>query len=347
MRSATVGAMNEPREPVDPEPLQRRTYEAAALVRQHPAVLRNKNKQLLFAIAAPPGAVHAGRLEVSRWPEIPLPSPLELDPGRLQRLVTTRDGHYDYRLVLGPGAGVEWHVNFADPNLFYAYGSVLFAQDEIQVAEHPVLGSLREALVAEGRPATTMANGRPTPVLVMGVERRISLSTAPGAGSGGPSWLYGRAFAHATADAIRAAATLIEPPTTSNVIAMAAPYGGRGRYRQEQIGLALGTAYSGFRAAVLETRRTAGTDAPVAIHSGFWGCGAFGGNRVMMTLLQLLAADAAGVTRLVLHVGDPGGRTSVDAALAIAPGLATATSPRELVARVEGLGLEWGTSDGN
>jgi hypothetical protein len=85
----------------------------------------------------------------------------------------------------------------------------------------------------------------------------------------------------------------------------------------------------------------------VAIHSGFWGCGAFGGNRVMMTLIQLLAAEVAGVARLVLHVGDPGGRTSVDGALAIAPGLATATSPGELVARVEALGLEWGVSDGN
>ena len=44
-------------------------------------VLRNENKQVLFAIACPAGAVHSGRLEYSRWPEIPLPLPLELDPG--------------------------------------------------------------------------------------------------------------------------------------------------------------------------------------------------------------------------------------------------------------------------
>jgi hypothetical protein len=310
-------------------------------------VLRNENKQLLFAIASPAGAVHSGRLEYSRWPEIPLPDPLELDPVRLDRLVDVLDGFYDYRPVLDPGDGVEWHVNFADPNLFYAYGSVLFAQDEIQVAEHPVLGSLREALVAEGRPATTMANGRPTPVHVMGVERRISISTAPGAGSGGPSWLYGRAFAHATADRVREATTRIDPPTISNIIAMAAPYGGRGRYQRGQIGLALGTAYSGFRAAVLESRRTGGPDALVAIHSGFWGCGAFGGNRVMMTLNQILAADVAGVNRLVLHVGDPGERTHVERSQALAADLATATSANELIARVEALGLAWGASDGD
>ncbi len=310
-------------------------------------VLRHENKQLLFAIACPTGTVHSGRLEYSRWPEIALPHPLALDPVRLSLLVVVRDGYFDYGPTFDPAVGVEWHVNFADPNVFYAYGSVLFAQDEIQVAEHPILGSLREAVVAEGRPATTMANGRPTPVLVMGAERRISINNTPGAGSGGPSWLYGRAFAGATADAIREATTRIDPPTISNIIAIAAPYGGRGRYQREQIDLALGTAYSGFRAAVLESRRAAGPDAMVAIHSGFWGCGAFGGNRVMMTLVQLLAADMAGVARLALHVGDPSGRTSVERALALAPDLATATSAAELTARVEALGLAWGVSDGN
>jgi hypothetical protein len=310
-------------------------------------VLRHENKQVLFAIACPPGTVHSGQLGYSRWPDIPLPSPLELDPARIDRSVVVRDGFYDYRAILDPGVGVEWHVNFADPNLFYAYGSVFFAQDEIQVAEHPILGSLREAIVAEGRPATTMANGRPTPVLVMGAERRVSIDTAPGAGSGGPSWLYGRAFAAATADTIREATTRIDPPTVSNILAMAAPYGGHGRYTRDQIELAILTAYSGFRAAVLESTRAAGADARVAIHSGFWGCGAFGGDRVMMSLVQLLAADMAGVTRLVLHVGDPGGRANVERALAIVPDLAAVTSIAELTARMEALGLTWRVSDGN
>ena len=329
------------------EPLQRRTYEAAELVRRHPPVLRHENKQVLFAIARPGGAVHSGQLEYSRWAEMPFPlsrSDQQVSP---ERLVVVRDGHYDYRPVLDPGVAVEWHVNFADPNLFYAYGSVLFAQDEIQVAEHPALASLREALVAEGLPTTTTTNGRPTPALVMGAERRIHIQTDPGAASGRPSWLYGMAFARATADAIREATTRIDPPTISNVLAMVAPVGGRGRYQREQIDLALATAYTGFRAAVLESRRTAGSDVPVAIHTGFWGCGAFGGNRVMMTLVQLLAADMAGVDRLVLHVGDSGGRTHVERALALAPDLATATTAAELIAGLEALGLAWGVSDGN
>jgi hypothetical protein len=314
----------------------------------HPPVLRHPNKQLLFAIGSPTGTVHVGRLEYSRWPEIALPSPLELDPGRINRMVVVRDGYYDYEPALDPRVGVEWHVNFADPNVFYAYGWVFFAQDEIQVAEHPILGSLREAIVAEGRPATTMANHRPTPVLVMGAERRLSINTAPGAGSGGPSWIYGGAFfAAASAETIREASTRIDPPTVSNIIAIAAPYGGRGRYTQDQIELAIATAYSGFRAAVLESRRAAGPDVPVAIHSGFWGCGAFGGNRLMMTLVQVLAADLAGVDRLVLHVGDPSGRSTVEHALALVPDLASNTSVAELTTGLETLGLTWRVSDGN
>jgi hypothetical protein len=41
-------------------------------------------------------------------------------------------------------------VNFADEHLFVAYASRLFAQDEIQVAEHPSLGHLKEKLVRKG-----------------------------------------------------------------------------------------------------------------------------------------------------------------------------------------------------
>jgi len=339
--------MAEPRDPPAPEPLERLSLEAAELMRRHPPVLADANKRALFAIACPDGAVHAGRLDYSRWPEMPLRAPRPGGRGRLARLLAVRDGHDDYRPILDAAAGVEWHVNFADGDLFFGYGSGLFAQDEVQVAEHPILGSLREALLARGLPATTMAGGRPTPVLVAGAERRIRVQTAPAPGGDGRGALYGRAFARASADAVRAATTRLDPPAVSNIVAIAAPSGGSGRYRRDEIGLALATAYSGFRAAVLESGRMAGPGAGVAVHSGFWGCGAFGGNRVMMTLLQILAADLAGLARLVLHVAGPDGRADVGRALALAEGLATAPDPSELIARAEGLGLAWGVGDGN
>lgn len=82
--------MTEPRDPMVPEPLQRRAYQAAELMRQHPGVLRNENKQVIFAIACPAGAVHSGPLEYSRWPDIPLPFPREVDPVSAARLAMVR-----------------------------------------------------------------------------------------------------------------------------------------------------------------------------------------------------------------------------------------------------------------
>jgi len=70
-----------------------------------------------------------------------------------------RERVYDYRPATGMAGAVEWHVNFADPRLFTAYGSGLLAQDEMQVAEHPALGALREALSARRWPTLTEERG--------------------------------------------------------------------------------------------------------------------------------------------------------------------------------------------
>ncbi|KAJ3109274.1 hypothetical protein HDU97_007768 [Phlyctochytrium planicorne] len=39
----------------------------------------------------------------------------------------------------------------------------------------------------------------------------------------------------------------------------------------------------------------------VILHTGFWGCGSFGGNKRVMAYLQMLAASAAGVDELLVH----------------------------------------------
>ena len=329
----------------NPEPLDRGEFDAATLMRQHPPVLRNPNKLVAFRVACPDGTA-GGHLSYSRWAEMPLSA--TADPGRAATLVAVRDDFYDYEPPTEPAP--EWHVNFADPRLFYAYGSPLFAQDEMQVAEHPALGSLREALVAERRSTLTVEDGRPRPVLVMGAERRVRIATDRSAADGRPNGLYGNAFADAGSDAVRRATTAIDPPTISNIIAIAAPAGGYGRYRKEHIALVLATAYSGFRAAVSESCRVTGSSAGVIVHTGFWGCGAFGGNRVMMTLLQALAAEMAGVGDLVMHVGEVSGRTPVDQAGVLLRDVLAEPEPdgtAALIGRIESLGLEWGHSDGN
>jgi hypothetical protein len=333
---------------ISPDPLERHDFDASLLMAEHPPVWRNANKQAVFEVACPPGTAHGGRLGYSRWSAMPLPD--RVDPRAVSGLIVPREGYFDYAPLLDPGTGLEWHLNFADPHLFVAYGGSLFAQDEMQVLEHPALGALKEALTALGRPAITAERGRATPVLVTGAERRCRVATEPNPAAGRPDGLYGNAFGRAGADTVRRATTRIDPPTITNLVAIAAPSGGHGRYRADEIESVLVTAYTGFGAAVRESRRGRDAAGPVVVHSGYWGCGAFGGNRVLMTLLQALAAAMAGLDRLVFHTGAPGGRVPLDRAVKLLReeiAIGGTADTRELIERIEAMAFEWGVSDGN
>ncbi len=325
---------------VETNPLERRVYDAQRLFAEHPPVIHDPNKRVVYDLACPEGARHAGEVVFTRWARMPLPETVA--PEEATARVARADGFYDYAPVL-PGA-VEWHVNFADPRLFFGYGGGLFAQDEMQVAEHPVLAALKEALNAGDGTPKTEEEGQPTPVLVKGAERRCHVATGPDVGEGRPHGLYGNAFARATREAVRRATSRIEPPTVTNLIAIAAPGYGSGAYTKSQVDEILATAYTGFRAAVIESG-----GASAVVHSGFWGCGAFGGNRVLMLLLQVVAAGAAGIERLVLHLPGSGGAEALAAALGVireelaGPSIAT----DELVPRLVAKRFTWGVSDGS
>ena len=309
----------------------------------HPPVWQHPNKEAVAEISCPPGATHAGTLGYSRWAALPLPAASNTDRAMTLR---ERPGFYDYASI--DGASLEWHVNFADPHLFVAYGSRLLAQDELQVAEHPVLGALKEALVAERAVVRTVEDG-PTPVLVTGAERRCRIATEPDHAAGRPDGLYGNAFARAHPDDVRRATTRLEPPTVTNLIAMAAPGYGRGAYTAEQIEMILVTAYTAFSAAAAESARLADSGASVVVHTGYWGCGAFGGNRILMAALQVLAARMAGIGTLAFHVGDPAGSELLADALGFLDGnegVGGRTSTRARIDAITAYGFRWGVSDG-
>lgn len=330
------------------EPLERDVFEAHGLIEEFPPIWRHPNKRVVYEIACPPGCAFAGEIRYSRWGPMTLPE--TIDSGGASRLLDVREDHYDYAPEAGDLGAVEWHVNFADPHLFVAYGSALMAQDEMQVAEHRALGALREALTAKRHRAVTVDNGDPTPVLVMGVERRCRVATDPNAAEGRPEGLYGNAFAHASEEAVRRATHRIDPPTITNILTMSAPPGGNGRYRREEIEWILVTAFTGFRAAVLESTGRAAGMAPVVIHSGFWGCGASGGHRVLMATLQILAAAMAGIHRLLFHAFDAAGTRALQEARTLIQdelGGDRAIATADLIARLHEKGFEWGVSDGN
>jgi hypothetical protein len=313
--------------------LLRRSFDTAALVTAHRPVLGDPQKRRVHQLAAG-GPAPTGTIELTRWAAGSVPS-APLHPTEL----VAAAGYYDYA---GSDAGT-WHVNFADPQLFVAYGSGLLAQDELQVAEHPALGSLREALIATEREhALTEHNGAPTPVLVTGVERRCVLATAPDLAAGRPYGLYGNRFAAAAPEQIIAAVTPVRPPTHTNFIAIAAPVG-RGEYMRAQLDHILATAYTGFAAAVAESARL-WPGASVEIRTGFWGCGAFGGNRLVMTSLQLLAARLAGVARVRFYAFDDAGLADLRAGATVLADAIAAGG--DTVERIADRDFRWGVGDG-
>ena len=176
-------------------PIERDDFRAGELIRDHPPRWRDPNKRVVFNMACSSGAPFEGQIVFARW-EKEQPARLVTAGGQF----SIRLGAFDYAAAK-EATLVGWHMNFADPELFVAYGSSLLAQDELQVAEHPVLGSLREALVLAGRtPMTVDGRGDPTPVTISGVQRRRAIDTLPNPGraSGGAVWQCVRACVKGT-----------------------------------------------------------------------------------------------------------------------------------------------------
>jgi hypothetical protein len=176
--------------------------------------------------------------------------------------------------------------------------------------EHPALCSLREYLDAASQKdatakpltVTKLARGtQPTPCLIMNAPREVAID-AVGAS------IYGNNFSDAPTKKIEAATTLLHPVTHSNIIAMEALKHGRGAYTTNQICIILQTAVSAFVAAKAEAyqeyrdMQSFVANPTVVVHTGNWGCGAFGGNIELMCLLQMISARVAGIDRVVYHV---------------------------------------------
>ncbi|MFO0662211.1 MAG: hypothetical protein U0165_20635, partial [Polyangiaceae bacterium] len=226
------------------------------------------------------------------------------------------------------------------------------AQDELQVAEHPLLGSVREALIALKRAElapTTQIGVTPTPVLVRGVERRASIATEPDLEANRPLGLYGNAFRRASDDAVRGAIALLAPTTFSNIVAIEAPYArGVGRYSREDLVQALTVAKAGFSAVAQESSEAGAKR--IELHTGHWGTGVYGGDRVGMALVQLIAASLVGIDEVVFHAFDQQGVAHVQQAEKYLDQLMNEPASKSLervVDVLESFGFRWGEGDGN
>ncbi len=319
------------------EPFYRASFDLVDLAARFPARFTNPNKRLFLQVVEGPPI--PGVIEAARWETAHLPS--RRGEGRPE--VVARLGYFTYD-VPDTESETHWHLNFANFDLFSAYAGSLLAQDEMQVLEHPDLARVRHALEGEGLSTLVKDQRLPTPFTLMGVPRRGAIDTAPGPGR--PAGLYGNRFAAATPEQVQAATTRIDPPTLSNIVAMEAPAYGRGAYTEDHIASILRTALSGLGAAVAETRRILPSSRTV-IHTGWWGCGAYGGNPELMALLQLIAAEWAQVDLLTFHLGDPASGATLDRAIEVAASLPVGQPTPSLIAEVADRNYQWGVSDGN
>lgn len=276
-------------------------------------------------------------VSVSRWTG-ELPSTGKLEASDME--ISACAEFFEYEESISRDRSV-WYLNFAHSNLFCAYGGPLLAQDELQCLEHPVLGSIAEALRADAHfHPVTVHEGRPTPILVKGALRVCKLDTSPSGEE--PLGLYGNAFAASGWANISDKLEFLEPASVTNIVAMEALTGAIGGYTKEQIRYLLETAFIGFSAAVRESHL------PTEVHTGFWGCGAYGGNRLMMSVLQIVAATLAQIDQLIIHTGSRDALNIISEAIDLVDSFEMQRSEvDQLISIIAALNLEWGISDGN
>ncbi len=317
--------------------LGRLECDAALLWRDHPPRVSHAQKRKLLDLVGGLARTPSGTVTITRW--APTPEGPWLVGGQAPQVSVT--GPFTYPEP-EPGT-TDWHVNFADTELFAFYGGSAFAQDEIQVAEHPLLASVRGLLLSNesaSMPALTRERERPTPVLVRNVERWGAIDVNPPLAE--PYGIYGRRLSRASDEMLHQAVTRLEGNSRSNVIAMVAPQG-NGDYSADDIRDVLVTAATGFAAARAESPAAA----RLCVHTGHWGTGAFGGDRVLMAAAQVLAARVVQVDVLRYYSLDSGGEQDFAEGASIANSVAEGVSIDEVVAHLEARGFRWGSSDGN
>ncbi len=307
------------------------TWSVAELASRYAPRWSHPNKRAVAALVTAPEALHEGDVCASRWRAAELPQSLAA-PGEMLPVA----GFFSYPEPEPGDPTTHWHLNFADPYLFgYGEGRLL-AQDELQIVEHPCLASIAYAIEEgeHGQPGltrSTQEGEQATPVLIERAPRRCALDTTQ---------LYGDNFAEASTSEVRAATRPIVPPTRSNILALSALTPAHGEYTARQIRQLLQRAYAGFRALTERSGR-------VTLHTGYWGCGAFGGNKGLVSALQLLAAGAAGVERVCFWWGFTElDRSALEHAVAVAHKLDGADID-DAVERLAAAGYRWGQANEN
>ncbi len=266
------------------KPIERYVFDAKSLSEKSLFHWKCHKKQMIFDYCSS-NVKFEGEIVYSRWNQMKLYSEIASESK-----IDIKKGYYKYKECKN-NEKENWYVNFADPDLFISCITSLLAQDEIQVLEHPLLCAIRKNLLDKDIfPETIDKKGNPTPITIRGVQRICEINTLLNSKTG--RTIYGKAFATSSESDIKKCLRKINPPTISNILAIAALPAKSGYYSKEDIFYLILTAYTGFKAAKLESLNFK-ENCKTIINTGFWGCGAFGGNKKLMAIIQFLAADLA------------------------------------------------------
>lgn len=172
----------------------RKAFVTSKLIEKYTPKIRSIKKN--YNIVCPINSNHYRELKLSKLSQIDcLDVKFKVKSSTAKLIMKENAYQYNTSQFRKPN-DVEWYDNFADERLFFGYGPNLFAQDEIQIAEHPSLESLREYLIARERedkrfrPYTRDEHSKPTPVLIRGIERRLKISVEPKIEDGRPCSIY-------------------------------------------------------------------------------------------------------------------------------------------------------------
>jgi hypothetical protein len=189
---------------------------------------------------------------------------------------------------------MHWTANFADNRLFHFAEKHLFAQDEIQVLEHPSLLVSKKLLTQEQLHLDLF-----DVALFQNVPRLGNLDTTTKV-TGKSHSLYGPNFKKASQQDILSRLTDIDSPTNSNIFAISAPKITKeleGKvYSKEHLEQLFFTFYN----ACVSIKNN-NPDKQIIMHSGNWGAGAFGNDIKTVYLLQCAAARCVGIDELRIY----------------------------------------------
>lgn len=219
-----------------------------------------------------------GLIEISRWKfddERKKSITLEKFPVQIESV----DSFYEYEKNTNDENEINFYVNFSDSELFYECDSYLNSQNANMVFFHPLLLSCKKYMTSLNKDelkAFAFENGNPTSVIFQNV----------------PYWIF--------LDEENRKIVPLQKEIKSNIISMKA-IEAKGKYTEEEISLLLRTALVAFSGAEKVSHAKM---KDIAIHTGNWGCNNYGNNKELIYLLQIIAASATGIKKIIFHKAD-------------------------------------------